>query len=108
MTSEIRVRYGRLNNRMPKNTLVTIKDGDKIYFGIARCHSKMDKFRKDIGIKTATIRAESAYRASNGKTYSDGVGEISLNKSGLLGVATMNSIKTLLNYFQNIDKFSLV
>lgn len=91
MTGNVRIRYSKVEesgNR--KNTLVTIREGDTIYFGIAMCNLKKDVFTKDMGIKIATGRAEAAKGESA--------------NSELRGAVNFNNIKDLLEYFDSIDE----
>lgn len=122
--SNTRVRYGRIvirgrapirlgedyemrklqaMNKVPKNTLVTIREGDLVYFGIARCNVNLDIFRKTLGTEIAARRCNLAK-----DEFNDVTGEaFTLHRSGLRGVAKVDGIKSLLQYFDNIDKYSL-
>lgn len=96
-----RVRYGRVNS-LSKNTLLTISNGDLIHFGIARCNSKLDHFRKDTGKLIARNRAELAAEetielAKTGKILEQ------YHPSGLRGSVSVDRVKRLLKYFENID-----
>lgn len=97
-----RVRYGRVSTttdrRVPKNTLLTIRNGDLIHFGIARCHSELDRFRKDIGRLIASNRANLAVNEANVTTE-----DFVLHSSGLRGTVKVESVRALLQYFRNID-----
>lgn len=112
--SETRVRYGRtdvtrvvratkltpshtVTERVPKNTLSTVRRGDIIYFGIARCNSLLDRFNRDTGKLIASNRAVLA--ASEGG-LTDG---FELHNSGLRGSVGVQNIKLLLQYFDNVD-----
>lgn len=101
---QTRVRYGRLEDRSPKNTLVTIRKDGLIYFGIARCNSKLDIFHKSIGTHIAEQRAQLA--TSDIGMYSHHYG-IEIHKSGVRGNTKVGNIKTLISYFRNIDKHML-
>jgi hypothetical protein len=86
------------NGRAPKNTLLTIRNGDLIHFGIARCNSELDRFRKDIGKLIASNRANLAVNEANVTTEN-----FVLHNSGLRGTVKVDSIRALLQYFKNID-----
>ena len=103
---QIRVRYGRPNheNRIPKNTLVTVRQGDVVYFGIARCNKEVgDTFRKTVGTHIATQRAD-LVRYDDVMKY-DLDGEIKLHASGLRGCVSVDNMKDVVAYFRNIDSF---
>lgn len=110
-----RVRYGRtdvervvratkstpshtVTERIPKNTLTTVRNGNMVYFGIARCNSGLDRFSKNIGKLIASNRAEIA--AVEGGIRST---DLEIHKSGLRGSVGLDKIKTLLQYFRAVD-----
>ena len=112
----IRVRYGKTDvtrvihttkstpsrtiaERVPKNTLTTIRYRNMVYFGIARCNSKLDRFNKNTGKLIASNRAKLALQ--EGEIYN--VENLELHKSGLRGSVDLNNIKSLLEYFKTID-----
>lgn len=120
--SNTRVRYGRVEHnrrwvqrgmddgggrwvseRVPKNTLVTVRNGDLVYFGIARCHSRLDTFKKTLGTKIATERCNLAVEEFGDVTTEN----FTLHASGLRGVVRLDSIQALLRYFDNIDNSML-
>jgi len=85
-----------------KNTLYTVEDGDNIYFGIARCNSKNDVFRKSIGTAISQGRAELAQDES--EEMSDVLKDNFItHASGLRGVVKSEDIVDLLEYFDDID-----
>jgi len=122
----IRVRYGKVESngrwvrrgaddatgnlgrwetdKVPKNTLVTIREGDLIYFGIARCHNQLDVFRKTLGTKIATRRCNLAVAEFNDITTEN----FTMHSSGLRGVVKADSIPVLLQYFADIDRAGLL
>lgn len=107
MSNTSRVRYGRVGkNRYPKNTLVTMRNGDTIYFGVSRCNNNAgDSFDKSLGTTIAANRATlAAYEEDNQDLVLNG-GTISIHRSGLRGSVALSNITTLLNYFDNIDTF---
>jgi len=109
-----RVRYGRLskNNRTPKNTLVTIREGDTVYFGISRCNRKMDIFHKNIGTYIAKQRAdlvrEEVDSSSDYSTYvpTNDI-DFVLHKSGLRGKVALSNIKEVVKFFRCVDEYCL-
>lgn len=108
-----RVRYGRVGEkRIPKNTLFTAKseDGETIYFGIARCNSKADDFKREVGTYVAGERQLKAYQDFNERKNSWDyyfTGTIDLHKSGLRGKVDRKYVKVLLEYFKDIDQHLL-
>lgn len=118
---DARVRYGRVetnlrwvqqgmnddgqwvSDRVPKNTLYTIRHDDLIYFGIARCHSRLDTFHKHLGTQIASDRCHLAVEEFLDTTIEDFV----VHHSGLRGVVRADSVPVLLEYFDNIDRISL-
>ena len=112
-----RVRYSRVDtetgDRIPKNTLLTIRDGDLVHFGISRCNTKFDRFNKNIGKLIAKNRARvAASEAGVGgipgrQLKASDVEDFILHYSGLRGTVKIDSIKALLEYFKNIDKSML-
>jgi hypothetical protein len=102
--NNISIRYSRAENKMPKNTLASVRQGDKIYFGIAKCNSS-DLFRKRIGREVATTRA---LRAIN-REFNEVVGmNLRLDETGLRGVVDIEYIDELRNYFYDIDSIELI
>lgn len=111
-SSTTRVRYSRLSreDRTPKNTLVTIRRGDTVYFGIARCNRKLDTFHKNIGTYIAQQRVQLAQTEPR-DDYSTYVPESNsdfvLHKSGLRGSVSLTNIKEVVNYFRIVDEYCL-
>ena|SRR5271157_5373344 len=106
MENNIRVRYGKVNDQA-KNTLVTIRDGDMIYFGISRCRLGADKVNKEEGKKRATIRANVAAKNVAPVVQIYGDGTLYAHKSGMFGNVRATDILDLLSYFDNIDEIML-
>lgn len=96
-----RVRYGRDKNNAPKNTLVTIRTGDTIYFGISRCLLSADRPNKTEGKRRAQMRADIAASGVAGAWTIDG--SFYLHTSGLFGQVNFDDIPKLLSYFDNVD-----
>lgn len=98
-----KVRFGRIEDtREPKNTLVTVRKDDQIYFGISRCRITHDKFNKEEGLKLARLRANVAIADPKGKWTIDDK-DFRLHSSGLFGSVNINAVGELLDYFNNID-----
>lgn len=113
-TQRSRVRYSRLSrkDRTPKNTLVTVRQGDTVYFGIARCNRKLDTFHKNIGTYIAQQRADIA--SNDGAASSDyslhavtGDVDFRLHRSGLRGCVRIENVKEVVNYFRTVDEYCL-
>ena len=98
----IRVRFSKVgDSRMPKNTLVTKRDGDTIYFGISRCMLSQDTLRKVEGRNWAMDRLKQAMTEKIQSWITDG--SFNLDTSGLYGTVGVEDVKKLLRYFENID-----
>lgn len=99
-----RVRYGRDNSGMPKNTLVTrrAEDADTIYFGISRCRLPCDRPNKDTGKTLAGRRADIAESNVAGSWIIDG--SLYVHSSGLFGRVNVDEIGKLLSYFDSVDE----
>lgn len=98
-----KVRFGKTKAGHRKNTLVTVRVNDDIYFGISRCRisgSNTDKFDKDEGLKLARLRASNAI--DNSKCEFDADKGLSLHRSGMFGRVDISSVKSLINYFKTI------
>lgn len=116
MENNLRVRYGQVarHNKnghhyyIPKNTLVTMRDGSTIYFGIARCKLAEDTLMKTEGKRYAAERMETA---KNSAAFSgipanvNGLGGSLLfaDETGLMGRIDVAEINKLLGYFEDID-----
>jgi len=105
----IRVRYGRVENRMPKNTLVTMRVDGKIYFGIARCNNKMDAFKREVGTHIATGRVILAsHECGEGYMLHAGLnGDMRVHQNYLRGIVSVEDVHELLDYFNRIDDICL-
>ncbi len=117
MDNSIRIRYGRvkgqtenaertkegkLKKTSPKNTMVTMRDGDIIYFGIARCRIEVDTMSKDEGKRIAKFRADLAASHVAGAWKTDGT--LAVHRSGVFGQVHKDEVLKLLKYFDNIDQ----
>ncbi len=110
--SNLRVRYSRRGTkRSPKNTLFTERseDGNTIYFGIARCNSKLDTFRRDVGTYVAGERESRAFGELTNRDVGQyhPYGSLTLHYSGLRGSVPRSNIVELLEYFKNVDDYLL-
>ena len=106
MENNIRIRYGRTKKSAPKNTLVTIRDSELIYFGISRCNTKTgDTFQKDVGKHIAFERA-ALTQEQTASWGSPPVGGIGVHPSGLRGIVRKEDVRKLIEYFENIDHFN--
>jgi len=101
-----RVRYGRLENRRPKNTLVTVRQDDTVYFGIARCNVNLDTFHRKIGTYIAEQRALMARDDTQAFRYSE-VGGLVLHESGLRGSVAVDNVKDAVEHFRGVDAYCL-
>jgi hypothetical protein len=105
----IRIRYGRDpgNYSRRKNTLATVRKGDLIYFAIAKCNSKLDKFDQTMGKMKAyerlvAILAEHA--VLGGTPCGTPLSYFMVTPDGAGGYVTIDNIRKLLQYFEGIDK----
>ncbi len=100
-----RVRYGRVaDTHLPKNTLVTIRKDDTVYFGISRCRLSADRFTKEEGKRRAKQRADIAASNVAGAWTIDG--SFYVHKSGVFGQVAADDIIKLLTYFRNVDELN--
>ena len=110
MSRETRVRYGRVDSpkapRTPKNTLVTQRVGDTVYFGIARCNTVAgDAFKRARGTLIASNRAGLARTGELTESYVTDNGVVRLHESYLRGSVAISEVTALLEYFRNVDGF---
>ena len=91
-----------------KNTLVTITDGETIFFGISRCNvTAGDKFLKAKGRGVARGRALKAQEEFPNSSQADGtIADLNFvtHSSGLRGFVQQDRVPELLEYFRNIDE----
>lgn len=100
-----RFRHGRNRRGELCGTLVTVREGDTIYFGIAKCNLKCDSFSKADGRERAIDKAYIAYDNRDkfrNPIVKDG---LTLHKSGLLGKCNVDNIPALLDYFRDASNF---
>ena len=101
---EVRVRYSREDeDRTPKNTLYTHLQGNRLYFGIARCNAELDHFNKATGKHIANQRALKALQDDRFANIFHG--NLQLHKSGLRGNVEKNNAKELIQYFRSVDAY---
>jgi hypothetical protein len=104
MSRETRVRYGRTSTKAPKNTLVTLRQGDTVYFGVARCNTKAgDAFKRTLGTTIAANRARAALDGAVVSQYTCPEGTVSLHTSGMRGAVPVAEVRALLTYFRQVD-----
>lgn len=104
MERRMHVRYGRVDN-VPKNTLVTLRDGETLFFGIARCRLGADTAMKEEGKRWASFRA---LRSATGNDTAEEVdGTMQVHPKGMSGSVHITEVKKLLDYFDNIDEIQL-
>jgi hypothetical protein len=106
--TDIRVRHTKGRKRA---TLVTVREGDMLYFGIARCNTRDgDVFNKQKGRFIAEGRAFSELEAHKNHPDMAGlyVAGLMIHTSGLKGCCHIEDVKTLLSYFDNIHKNQFV
>jgi hypothetical protein len=98
---DIRVRFGRVNFA-PKNTLITCRKGDTIYFGISRyLHTDPNPLTKKEGKRVAMKRLKVAISEVAGTWVVDG--SLYIHRSGLFGQVSVDEVNKLLSYFDDID-----
>lgn len=92
------------DNANRKNTLVTLQDGETIFFGISRCNRDAgDRFLKARGrtaAKARAIRASIEFKS----VPNDLKNKFVANANGLRGHCAVADVKEVLKYFQNIDQ----
>ena len=87
-----------------KNTLFTIRDGDNVFFGIARCNRFVgDTFRKSQGQMIAKARAIRAKIDFDTMPAELGMPPFLTHANGLRGFCDKANIVELLQYFESID-----
>lgn len=105
--SSIMVRYGKSSKGSRKNTLVTCRMNETVFFGIARC-SKRDKFDRQLGLEIANGRMQKALDAFADVVENLEGGEVApisvVAQDGLSGWLPIAEIKILLGHFDNIEK----
>ena len=85
-----------------KNTLATIRVGDIIFFGIARCNKGLDIFKKSVGMDIAIGRAKKAKEEGVSVVPDDSI--VFMNEAkDLRGYCSVNNIVSLLVFFQGLD-----
>ena len=102
----LQVRYGRFNRGrctgQRRSTLLTLRKGDDIFFGISKC-SKADRWDRVEGKKWAQRRLDLAL-SDKPKSFSS-FGNLSVHTSGLFGSCLVDNIVDLLKYFKSITEF---
>ncbi len=96
-----------VGNLMPKDTLITIQDGDYIYFGLARCNLKKDHFIKKEGRKYAFENLCDALEDASLSNLDFCIKEV--REEGfykLYGVVNKNNIRMLLRFFDDLADYT--
>jgi len=91
-----KIRYSGVKRNKRKNILVTLRLQDELFFGIARCNIKADKYNRKLGQTLALGRATDA--ASNQDIPAS---TLYIDKTGLSGKCTIDNTKFLLRYFES-------
>ncbi len=97
----IRVRYGKSPAGARQSALVTVKEGDLIFFGISKCHPKKDKFNKAMALEIAFGRAQKAMKEykKNSETIND---YLPIYK--LMGAADVTDAVRIVEYFRALNE----
>lgn len=103
-----RVRFGRFDkpnrrNGQRRSVLVTVQEGNEIFFGIAKCHSKLDRWDKETGLRLARLRVQVAQQAST-KLHESGEG-VFTDKAGILGRCDVSNVKDVIGHFREITTY---
>ena len=100
----MQIRYSKLHNILGhKNTLVTFRKGNLLYFGISRWNRKYGiPFRKKEGVAIAQARAEDAVLFLSTENSANLSG-CHILPPGLYGYCHVSYVSALLNYFDNLD-----
>jgi len=99
----MRIRYDKRDEfNCPKNTLVTHRVGDYIYWGISRCNKEAsDRFSKKTGKMIADARASFFLDIFD---PSESEEEFVVGESLMYGRCKKEKIRDLLEHFKNIDR----
>lgn len=98
----VMIRYGRIENGWPKNTLVTVRKEDRVYFGISRCLLSEDRPKKSEGREEAKRKLQKALSEADDDWRQDG--SLLIHSTGHFGVVSADEVPRLLEYFRNVDK----
>jgi len=106
MNNNTRIRYtfSDEHKRFRKNTLITEKVDDLLFFGISRCNTEVnDAFDKVIGRNTAELRLNHAKMTR--EHYDKLLPQLPfyVSANGLWGWCPVTKVKNLLYHFDNID-----
>ena len=93
-----KVRYSRTRSGR-KNTLYTQRIGPVIYYGIARCNLKEDRFSKDQGLSLAKSRLAQAKQSDELPNIT---GELRVREK-LSGAVYVGDVKALLRQFDSLE-----
>ena len=99
-----RVRYGYAQKGKYKgklrSALVTVRKGDRIFFGLSKCNLKADKWNKIDAIDWAKSRADLAVKDGFSK-----IGDVSVHNSGLFGSVHCDDADQMIEYFRETTGF---
>jgi len=107
MSDNLRVRYSRESrkDRTPKNTLVTLRRDETVYFGIARCNRIAgDTFKRQGpsgGSTIAQVRLQLALEDNPASLVNRG--NVWIHPKGLRGQVNVANVKELIEFFNNVD-----
>lgn len=88
-----------------KDTLFTFREGELVFFGIARCNLRVgDKFDRELGKKIAQGRALKAQSlvASGKEAPTEGQNLDGVQDNVSYGCIPVSQVKSLLNYFHTL------
>lgn len=91
-------RHNRDENGIPHATIATIREGEVVYFGIARCCPR-DTFTKAKGRMIAMNRALKEKAEFPADDYAAMIG---YSDNGLRGMCHVSCIKNVLDYFRSL------
>lgn len=98
------IRFGHYKNDR-KDTLFTVKDGNYIWFGIARCNLKVgDKFDRDLGKTIAqgrALKAQKFFAENQVETEAEDFDIAQVASFFPMGRVKDTQIKNLLQYFHS-------
>jgi hypothetical protein len=103
LQEQIRYSRNKQNNQINR-VLFTIREGEHIFFGIARCNvSAGDNFDKKLGVKIAKARAEKAKKETITELETKKISETKEFYSA--GRLPLTEIKDLLVYYHGLDSY---
>jgi hypothetical protein len=98
------VRFGRGPNGERKNVLWTLRKNGLVYFGVARCRTKTDKFDKELGVEIAKGRAlkvcDTLTKSGSFEVYP---GAVNFFNGDTKGYIALQDIRVLLSWFKQFN-----